>query len=64
MKANQFKYNRRIPICGGVHPKGGFVAWPDKKNAPDDKKLVDLMRRRRERRGFVAWPEKEKGVNW
>lgn len=58
MKATQFKYNRKLPIYG-VHPIGGFVAWPEGRiQSEEEKKLAELLKRRRERRGFVAWPEK------
>ena len=58
MKADEFrKQLRRTPVCGGVHPGGGFVAWPDKiLNPAEEKERFDLLKRRRERRGFVAWP--------
>jgi hypothetical protein len=63
MKANQFRQNRQIPICGGVHPRGGYVAWPDKQTQSDQDKKMDLIRRRREKRGFVAWPEETGLIN-
>ena len=63
MKTNQLKFNRRIPLCRGVHPKGGFVAWPNKQASAEEKKMSHLLRKRRERRGFIAWPENEKAMN-
>ena len=60
MKANQYRNSRSIPLCGGINPKGGFVAWPDKKVNWNEEKARCELKRKRARKGFVAWPDKEK----
>ena len=63
MKANQYK-SRRMPLCGGIHPSGGFVAWPDNRFKTEAEKAgYELLKRKRLRKGFVAWPEKDKTLN-
>jgi hypothetical protein len=61
MKANQYrKHIRRTPVCGGLHPSGGFVAWPDHQmKSAEEIEMYELAKRRRERRGYVAWPAKQ-----
>ena len=63
MKANH-KNKKQIPLCGGIHPSGGFVAWPDKYFISDEEKAgYELWKRIKLRKGFVAWPEGERRMN-
>jgi hypothetical protein len=44
----------------GVHPPGGFVAWPGEQHrSGEEQEQYELRKRKRERTGFVAWPEKK-----
>jgi hypothetical protein len=47
-------------ICG-MHPGGGYVAWPDGRTTTGEAqkdRFLTVCRGFR-RKGFVAWPEKE-----
>ena len=57
MKANNI---RRMPRHMGVHPPGGYVAWPGQQfRSQDEQEQYELRKRKRDRTGFVAWPEKK-----
>jgi hypothetical protein len=61
MKATHYRNNtRQMPVCAGLHPGGGFVAWPEDTLSPEMEKEQHKRRQRcRKGHGFIAWPEKD-----
>ncbi len=62
IEKNKTGYRKRhMPICSGVYPGDGFVAWPDDKRPLQNEKATTYpvrICRGNQRKGFVALPEK------
>jgi hypothetical protein len=63
MKTNK-PYTHKVqykPVYTSVHPRAGFIAWPEKEPvSQEEKEKLERIKRRRERRGFIAWPQQVK----
>ena len=55
---NSYK-EKQLPVVTGLHPEGGYVAWPD--GSATRIRHNETIRKGRciDRKGFVAWPVNE-----
>ncbi len=53
------KSMKNAVICIGMHPEGGFVAWPNGKTSRITHDQSPTVGKCVNRKGFVAWPVKE-----